>query len=300
MLLASLAACGGQRPVPLGSLPPARLPTYGLGDSYQFSDGSSARVIAVDGDAVRWRASDGGVFVTSRDVLLPRLAWTESTMQGDRRISPEAGQMFPLEAGKKVRFTATRNVLPQKGGQVVSAQEDWACEVAGAARVTTRVGDFDTWHVDCTMRETPETSGGGLVHRSFYYAPDIGFYVRTEESLGSGAPQVAELVGYTSSDPILANSALRQRSIELQRALEREVSGNQVTWTDPETGVSGVVALLDTRRSSQYGWCRDFAELIRWSGRVYSLHGTGCRNSAKVWDIVAMASGLGGARLTMP
>jgi hypothetical protein len=46
-------------------------------------------------------------------------------------------------------------------------------------------------------------------------------------------------------------------------------------------------------RSARYGWCRDFAESIQSSGRIYSLHGTGCRDTRKIWDIVAMAPGKG-------
>jgi hypothetical protein len=292
-LLAILNGCGSQPPAGATSLSPAALPTYGLGDSYQFSDGSSDSVTAVEDDVIHWHANDGSTYTTSRDVLLPRLAWTNGSERGERRISGDPAQLFPLEAGKEVGFSATRTVRPSRRGRPVTVQEDWACGVFDPARMTTKAGVFDTWRVDCTMRETPAVTGNGLIRRNFYYAPDIGFYVRMEEGVGDGPLQVADLSGYTSSDPILASSALRRRSIQLQKALESEVSGSQKTWTDPATGAGGVVSLLDTRRSGQYGWCRDFAERIRWSGRVYALHGTGCRNPAKVWDIVAMASGQG-------
>jgi hypothetical protein len=292
-LLAMLNGCGSQQPAQSTSLPPAQLPTYGLGDSYQFSDGSSDSVTSIEDDVIRWRANDGSSYTTSRDVLLPRLAWTNGSERGDRRISGNPAQLFPLEAGKEVGFSATRTVHPRRG-RPITVQEDWACGVFDPARVTTKAGVFDAWRVDCTMHETPAVTGNGLIRRNFYYAPDIGFYVRMEEGFGDGPPQVADLSGYTSSDPIMAGSALRRRSIQLQKALESEVSGGQATWTDPATGAGGVVTLLDTRRSEEYGWCRDFAERIRWSGRLYALHGTGCRNPAKVWDIVAMASGQGG------
>ena len=73
-LLALLTACGSKQPADLGALPPAPLPTYGLGDSYQFSDGSGDAVISVGGDLIRWQAKNG-TYVTARDILLPRLAW---------------------------------------------------------------------------------------------------------------------------------------------------------------------------------------------------------------------------------
>jgi hypothetical protein len=293
-LFVTLTGCGAYRPVDIPSLPPAALPTYGLGDSYQFSDGSDDRVIAVDGDVVRWR-DNGGMFMTSRDVLAPRLTWADSGTLGARRIDGDPSLLFPLEPAKSVQFTATRNVHPRVGGQQVTVQEDWGCNVIGAARVTTGAGDFDTWRVDCMMRETPAVTGSGLIQRSFYYAPDIGFYVRTDEAVGDAPFQITQLTGYTSSDPVLADSALRQRSYALQRALETQLSGSQAKWADADTGAAGIVTLVDTKHSAQYGWCRDFAERIQSSGRAYSLHGTGCRDPAKIWDIVAMAPGKGGA-----
>ena len=292
-LLAILNGCGSQQTARSTSLPAAPLPTYGLGNSYQFSDGSSNSVTAVEDDVIRWRGNDGSTYSTSRDVLLPRLAWTNGSERGDRRINGDPTQLFPLEAGKEVGFTATRNVRRSPRGRPVTVQEDWACGVFDPARVATKAGVFDTWRVTCTMRETPAVTSNGLIRRNFYYAPDIGFYVRMEEGFGDGPLQSADLSGYTSSDPIMASSALRQRSIQLQKALESEVSGNQARWTDPATGADGVVSLLDTRRSEQYGWCRDFAEHIRWSGAS-----TPCTARAAatpgIWDIVAMASGRGG------
>lgn len=292
-LFATLTGCGSYRPVGIPSMPPAALPTYGLGDSYQLSDGSNDSVTAADDDVVHWRDNDGA-FVTSRDILAPRLTWADSATLGERGISGDPSLLFPLRPAKSVKFTATRTVHPRRGGQQVTVQEDWVCDVIGAVRVTTGAGDFDTWRIDCTMRETPAVTGNGLIQRRFYYAPDIGFYVRTDEAVGDGPFQITELTGYTSSDPVLADSALRQRSYALQRALETQLSGSQAKWSDADTGAAGVVTLVDTKHSAQYGWCRDFAERIQSSGRAYSLHGTGCRDPAKIWDIVAMAPGSGG------
>src|SRR5262249_42649269 len=74
--LAVLTACGSGHPASLEGMPSALLPDYGLGDSYQFTDGNSETVVAVDGNVVHWRGKDG-TFATLRDVLLPRLSWTD-------------------------------------------------------------------------------------------------------------------------------------------------------------------------------------------------------------------------------
>ena len=232
-------------------------------------------------------------YVTARDVLLPRLAWTEGGTTGERRFPLGPVELFPLEAGKGIKFTAVRTVRGSEERQPVSVQEDWRCNVAGATNVTTRAGGFDTWRVECTMRETPPLPGNEVVRRAFYYAPAIGYYVRVEEQVGNQTPRVAQLTSFTSSDPVLPDSALRRRSSELQRALESELSGTKATWSDVRSGTIGNLELLDTRHSARYGWCRDFSEQIRYAGRVYRLHGLGCRDPAKIWQLVMLAPGTG-------
>jgi hypothetical protein len=292
--LALLAGCGGSDPVDLGPLASAPLPTYGLGDSYHFNDGSSETVVSVAPDTVHWRGRTG-TYITARDVLLPRLAWAEGGASGERRFPLGPVELFPLEAGKGIKFTAVRIVRGAGARQSVTVQEDWRCNVAGAANLTTRVGSFDTWRVECTMRETPPLAGNGMVRRAFYYAPAIGYYVRTEEQVGDQPPRVAELTNFSSSDPVLPDSALRRRSAEIQRVLESELSGTQATWSDARSGTVGSLELRDTRRSERYGWCRDFSEHIRYAGRLYQLHGMGCRDPAKTWQLVMLAPGGTGA-----
>ncbi|HET7881985.1 MAG TPA: hypothetical protein VFL55_13955, partial [Acetobacteraceae bacterium] len=142
-----------------------------------------------------------------------------------------------------------------------------------------------------TMRETPPLDGAGVIRRAFNYAPAIGYYVRTEEQVGDQVPRVAELTSFTSSDPVLPDSALRRRSAEIQRVLESELSGTRATWSDGRSGAVGSLDLLDTRYSERYGWCRDFSEQIRYTGRLYQLHGMGCRDPEKTWQLVMLAPG---------
>jgi surface antigen len=97
-----------------------------------------------------------------------------------------------------------------------------------------------------------------------------------------------DLASYTSAEPALSANAHSLRVAGIQQALERDVSGQPTTWSDPTTGDAGDVLPLRTVRSAQYGWCRDFTEHIRADGRVYDLQGTGCRGAAGVWDIIAL------------
>src|SRR5579871_2956607 len=83
--LALLAACSSGGDSSLSRMADAPLPVYGLGDSYQFSDGSTATVVSAEPDTVHWRDATG-TFVSPRDILLPALTWSDATTQGDRRM----------------------------------------------------------------------------------------------------------------------------------------------------------------------------------------------------------------------
>ena len=71
------------RPAP--ARPPlAPVPEYGVGDSYQFSDGATESVITIDRDTVQWRGNDGiSVNVTRCAAAAPRLVGYD----GARRTS---------------------------------------------------------------------------------------------------------------------------------------------------------------------------------------------------------------------
>jgi hypothetical protein len=104
-LLVPLAGCVQTLPAPREASAP--VPKYGIGDTYRFSDGTTESVIAMDHDTVRWR-NNGGTYLTSREVLLPRLVWTNASTRGDRRIASVMPLLFPLEPGKSVAPSAPR------------------------------------------------------------------------------------------------------------------------------------------------------------------------------------------------
>ena len=288
LLFTLLAGCVSSRPESVALLPPATLPVYGIGDTYQFSDGSRETVVATSTDQVWWHSNHGS-FITSRDALLPPVAWTDPDETGERRIGAGGVLLFPLQANGSVTFTATRMVRTAGRAAPVTTQESWRCGVTGAAPVQTPAGRFNTWRVDCTMSEQPSVSGVGLVQRTFYYDPGIGYYVRREERIGDGPTRAVELSRFVSGEPALSQNGLQLRLASIQQALERQPSGDGTAWNDSATGDRGEVRLVRTMHSDRLGWCRDFTENIHVGGRAYSLSGTGCRNQGGQWDVVALA-----------
>ena len=290
-LPALLAACGSHSEQVV-SLPPTPPPQYGIGDSYSFSDGSSATVVVADRNRVRWKGT-AGEWVTTNDVMVPSLSWHSGNTLGERAFAGDA-MLFPLEPGKTVLFSATSSMRSSFGGPSVVTREQWRCNVLDAVSMETPAGRFPTWRVDCTVAEQPQTGGSAETRRSYYYAPEIGYFVRRVEHLASGDTRVVNLVRYTSAEPSLPAAALALRVASIQGALEHDQSGAAADWRDPATGDRGTVEPLRTVRSQQYGWCRDFAEHINVAGRVYTLDGTGCRNRAGNWDIVSLAPTING------
>ena len=88
----ALAACGDGTPT--AAIP---LPSYGIGDTYGFDDGSVQTVVGTEGDDVYWR-DDKASLVTTRDVLLPPLetrspgGTIRRQLQHRRIVSVDAGQ----------------------------------------------------------------------------------------------------------------------------------------------------------------------------------------------------------------
>jgi hypothetical protein len=287
LLVPVLAACGGghrQEAVPVAA-PSAPLPMYSPGDSYSFDDGTVNTVIGATDDEVRWGTATGARFVTSRDVLLPPLSWADATQRGRRSYAATAA-LFPLQPGSSMTTTATIAEQPAGGGPDMTGRENWQCQVGEARRISMAAGLFDTVRVDCTVTELP---GGRYEQRSFFYAPSIGYYVRRIDRLGDAPPRTVQLVAWTDGNPPLPDSALRQRVSAIQRAMEIQPSGADVSWQDAATQVSGSVEPVSTARGDDGRWCRDFHEHLEAFGRRYALTGEACRETAGGWQVVNVA-----------
>ena len=286
-LLALLAACGArnqQDAVPV-AFPPAPLPMYSAGDSYSFNDGTVDRVVGATDEEVRWQNATGARFVTSRDVLLPPLSWSDAAGKGRRSYAATA-PLFPLQPGRGVNATATIVQPSSNGGPDMSTHETWHCQVGDAQRMRVSVGWFDTVRVDCSVTEAP---GGRHQQRSFFYAPSIGYYVRRTDRVGDGPPHTVELTAWTDGNPPLPDSALRQRISAIHGALESQASGTAVRWEDPATATAGSVAPVRIVRGDDGRWCRDFEEHVSAFGRRYALMGSACRETAGGWQVVNIA-----------
>ena len=88
-----------------------------------------------------------------------------------------------------------------------------------------------------------------------------------------------------SALPALDEGAQMQRYAAVQYALENGQGGQPTLWLASES-VRGSVAPLETVRSSTWGWCRDYEELITDGPKHYRLVGIACRKSGRGWLVL--------------
>lgn len=278
----ALTGCASQQ-IAGPALPPASLPQVAVGNSYSFDDGRTERVIGRSADLLRWRGNGDFTFATTGNVLMPRVAWSDTEARGERTISAVSGSLFPLSPGKSVAFQASRRTVDTRTGTTANVAETWQCRADGTARVTTEAGDFDTFRVSCTMTTMPSVT---TLTRTFFYAPSVDYYVRREDR-SSGETSVITLTGFATAEPRLPVQAARVRAAYRQTALETTPSGQSVPWTDTISGVSGTVRPVSTMRSAQRGWCRSYSETIEVSAHRYQTTGIACRTRDGTWQAIA-------------
>lgn len=71
-----------------------------------------------------------------------------------------------------------------------------------------------------------------------------------------------------------------------QDALERYPSGSNATWTNPDTGASGVVSPQPPFRDDRGQICREYTQTVTIDGRGETVRGVACRNPDGTWRIV--------------
>jgi hypothetical protein len=154
------------------------LPQYELADTFIYDNGRVEQLVSMSGDKLTWSAFEGRQYVRDRNFVLPLLHWETVESSGNRRVSPEAGSLWPLEPGKSARFRVLTDVtLKVKEGPDRRRRrtELWTCRVLPPASITVPAGSFEAVEIRCeqfsarTMRVLSE--------ERWYYSEEVGHYV---------------------------------------------------------------------------------------------------------------------------
>jgi surface antigen len=90
--------------------------------------------------------------------------------------------------------------------------------------------------------------------------------------------RMAQLASGREADQILRNSTL-------SAALEQQISGQTVTWTNPDTGTSGRITPVRTFKSKTGQWCREFDSELTRVDQSELRRGIACREPEGIWKI---------------
>lgn len=159
------------------------------GDMFVFDNPNVTwQVVSVaENGNIAWQADNGETQITAPNPLLPALEWhSEERGSGRRLISNISGAMFPLESGNELTFRSTVDT----DRPPYAWEFDWTCETGDLETVAVPAGTFPAYRIACGRQQPEEVI--------FYYAPEVGNYVRliATDSNG-GPPQERRLTDFT-------------------------------------------------------------------------------------------------------
>lgn len=249
-------------------------PRLEVGEKFQFSDGSSFRVLVVQGGSVTWETASGGQLRAPAEPM-PLVNVPAGHASETLHVSGGDAPLWPLANGRQALFRAS---VERDGA--TRGEDVWSCRVSGPEAVRTGVGEFPAWKIDCDVLRGAERRAESVVA---YYAPAIRWFARLEWRDGAGAPRVAELANLLTLDPPLPASATGRREAAMQAALESLPSGKDASWRDPASGVTGKVRPVRTFKAGNGRFCREFEEDTASAERFDRNRRLACRDPAGEW-----------------
>lgn len=76
----------------------------------------------------------------------------------------------------------------------------------------------------------------------------------------------------------------RELALETRlEALERQISGSTLTWSNEASGTEGAVTPLRTFRTPSGQWCREYREITTFDGNEEERLSIACRNDGRGW-----------------
>ncbi len=259
-------------------------PVYVPGDTYVYSDSTSATVVRVENDVIIWESGDGERGASHWNFVRPGAAAPFARPRVRYEVEVAADELWPLRSGTSVSFTARRNIAQASvGSGDAPSTQAWQCSVAGSEAVTVAAGRFDTVRIAC---QTSTPVNGEAVERTWFYAPELRHFVRFDERFEASRPvNSVELVAVKLKGidwPPAARAGLQRA---LQAALESAPKGERIEWkssaVDTRVTITPTAAHQDTS-----SYCRTFVQNVEVPGEAARLYpGVACRETSGAWVI---------------
>lgn len=275
-------------------LAPAPLPTYKKGTTFIYSDGTWETIIANAAGEVTWRDHRGYVSSGSADFTRRRENWQTRTRQGARQFEARKDlwvkhktALWPLQIGNVASYSET-GIWQRKEEPEKSYRANWSCEVVGAERVSVMAGEFDTWKIVCKRYAGNRVSSKSRIReiKTWHYAPEIGHYVLATRTYYTGkAPKRLELLAILPPLNGLSASEKRRLQSKFQKALEFKKSGESLTWSLPNSALSGGIMPTSTFRLDDGRYSRRYVQVFNLPNGQQTYYGMAVRDAKGKWVI---------------
>lgn len=188
---AHVPAPAGQAGVVPVALSPAPRPSLSPGDTFIYGRSTVVRLLRVGNGQQEWQRSNPPTTLSSGgDFFAPPLRTTSSGLHTESTLEGRPADLWPLAAGRSVRFVERRQMTWSALRLTRSARYDWTCQVVDARMSYVPAGDFETFHVRCEGRSDSLLFPSERL--SWDYAPQMGQPVRRTWWTG-GRERVATL-----------------------------------------------------------------------------------------------------------
>ncbi|MHC8494576.1 TapB family protein [Thalassospira sp. SM2505] len=259
-------------------LAPASLPDFGIGDAFVYDSGRAIYVEDIKGENFVWNGGGDYLFQTSADFTGPNLEWSYTDKEDRKRsgsatIKKGSESLWPLEYGKMVRIsTVSENIDPDTGK--TSSYDQWlTCKVPATETVDVPAGTFDTYVIECSRYYKQ----WWMQTTKWWYAPEIGFYVKRDRSWNSGTDHSEELLTYGPAPAKIPKKARDQLAMTVQTALESNNSGDQERTKVAELTIA--VTPLKTVQTDKGVWCRTYRQELSSHNRTSQQIKSACRTN---------------------
>lgn len=185
------------KPVEYVELPPAALPSYRAGDRFVYRDNKGVErvrsVVRTEGERVDWVTEEGYRFTSARNFALPLLAWDGKSSAGRMLGRPDPNFLWPLREGARADITVRYNKRYKANNESKVYAEHWSCEVGRPRVVSVPAGRFASYEIVCKRFNAAKKVTRTHI---WYYAPEIGHFVKRIKKYRSKPDKIIELVSY--------------------------------------------------------------------------------------------------------
>lgn len=178
--------------------PGPELPTYRAGDTFNYVNDRNEpvlrRVLRVQGDTVDWETETQYRFTSYRNLFLPRVQWDGEHSAGSMVSSPDPNVLWPLKKGAAAEVKVRYRRFDKKKEKAREYDQTWSCKVHGSQPVTVPAGTFDAFKVVCGYITKKGKKSKRI--RTWYYAPEVGHYIKREREYSDSPTKTFELVSF--------------------------------------------------------------------------------------------------------